>query len=290
MKIKILFVLSIFCFSKSVGQAVSGKVVDVATGVALEYVNIGVVGEPRGTVTGKTGEFQLDTSGLLAEASVRISMIGYAAQMFTIKELSANNGKLIQLESAAVMLSEVVVRPGKQSKLRKVGIVNCSAGLICGWGGVYHGKGNEIGVKMEVGEAPVNVKSLHVRLYKQSYDTCFLRLHIRNIINEMPGDELLNQQIIFPITQESGWAMIDLSQYYLVLQGDIVLSLEWVAVSGINKNKLVSVKSNGKKLPPNSVLLFRSLKNRGATYSRRGSEAQWVQSKGESASFYLTVI
>jgi len=291
MKIKIIFiVLSAFCINKSVGQTVFGKVVDSATGEALEYVNIGVIGEPRGTITDKSGDYQLEISGLTAEVSVRISMIGYAAQTITIKSLSDNNGMTVRLESAPVILSEVVVRPGKLPKPRKVGTTGCSAGSVCGWGGTFHGKGNEIGTKIEIGETPVQVKSLHFRLYKQSYDTCFLRLHVRNIVNDLPGDELLSQHIIFPITTESGWVVIDLSEYHLELQGDVILSIEWVDYRGINERRFERVKSNGKKLPPYAVLLFRIQKNKGSTYTRWGSEAKWGKSEDASPSFYLTVL
>jgi hypothetical protein len=290
MKIKIFFVLlSIFCIGKSLGQTVYGKIVDASTGEALEYVNIGVIGKPQGTVTDKTGDYQLIINGLSAEATVRISMIGYSAQIFTVAELSENNGKTIKLESTPVLLSEVVVKPGKPANTRKVGTLSCSAGVYCGWGGVSHGKGNEVGVKIGLGELPVSVKSLHVRLFKQSYDSCFLRIHVRNIMNELPGDELLNQNIIFPITQESGWVVIDLSVYHLEFQGDIILSLEWVGIRGVKEKRLFSVLSIGEKTPPNSVILKKKKKNHGATYTRWGSEAPWVSSKG-APSFYLTVM
>jgi hypothetical protein len=271
-------------FGTSTGQTLTGKVVDSSTGEALAYVNIGGVGQPRGTITDETGTFALEINGLPAEVTVRFSMIGYAAQTFTIKDLSESDVNTIQLENISVPLSEVVIKPKKQ---RKIGTTGCDPGNVCGWGGDYFGKGYEIGLNMELGESPVLIKSLHVRVHKLSFDSCKLRLHVRNLVNDLPGNELLTQNIYVSITK-TGWVEIDLSKYQLSLQGDVILSLEWVDVKGINKNKYVSIRSNGQKLPSTSVILFNSSKNKGSTYIRWGSEAKWQQTDG-SPSFYLTV-
>jgi len=288
MSIKPIFVLLfVFYFSALEGQTVTGKVIDASTGVSLAYVNIGVVGQPRGTITDEAGTFALEVNGLSAEATVRFSMIGYVAQTFTVKELSDNNGITVKLESVPVSLSEVVIKP---KRTHKAGMTKCAAGDVCGWGGIHFGKGWEIGLKIELGDLPVFFKSLHIRVHKNSFDTCLLRLHVRNVVNELPGNELLTQNIIIPISKKSGWAEIDLSKYQLTFQGNIILSLEWVDVRGVNKNRLVSVKSDGKKLPPTAVIQFNTAKNQGGTYSKWGSEAQWVHSNDRTPSFYLTIM
>ena len=288
MPLKPTFVLLfLFYIGTLAGQTITGKVVDTATGEALVYVSIGVVGQPRGTITDENGAFALEINGLLSEAIVRFSMIGYLSQTFTVEELSDNNRITIKLESIPVSLSEVVVKP---KKTRKAGMTKCSLGPICGWGGEHLGKGWEIGLKIELGELPALIKSLHVRVHKNSFDTCLLRLHVRNVVNELPGDELLTQNIIIPITKKSGWAEIDLSKHHLAFQGDVILSLEWVDVKGVNKNRLFSVRSNGKKLPPDAVVLFNASKIQAGTYTKWGSEAQWIRTNDRTPSFYVTVM
>ena len=286
MKIFLFFLLFVFCIRASTGQTIVGKVVDSSTNELLGYVNVGVVGQSLGTITDESGAFELETYGLSAETTVRFSMIGYIAKTYTIEQLSDNNEETIEMECAPIQLSEVVVKP---SKPRKIGATKkVLRGNVSGWGGVKHGKGNEIGLKMELGEFPVNVKSLHMHIFKQSFDTCLFRLHIRNIINELPGDELLTQNIYISSTKESGWIEFDLSQYQLIFKGDIILSLEWISVKGDNKNRYFSVRSNGKKMPLTPVILFSNSKNKGSSYSRWGSESQWRQSE-TTACFYLTV-
>lgn len=286
MKSNLFVILFVFWTCTSAGQTITGKIVDISTGEPLAYVNIGVIGQPRGTITNETGNFELETNELPVESTVRFSMIGYIAQTYTVKQLSDSNGKTFELESASIPLSEFVVNPGK---LRKIGETkNAPWQFCCGWGGDNLGKGHEIGTKMELGELPVHLKSLHIRIYKQSFDNCLLRLHVRNIVNELPFEELLTQNVYIPITKESGWVEIDLSSHHLVFQGDVVMSLEWISVKGDNKKKYVSVKSDGKKMSPKPVILFSSAKNQGYLYSRWGSEARWTRSE-RTACFYLTV-
>ena len=279
MKLFLFFVFFVFCISTSTGQTVTGKVVDISTSEPLAYVNIGVIGQPRGTITDETGNFELEINNLSVEATVRFSMIGYIAQTYTIKELSDNNGRKIELKSAPISLSEVVIKPGK---LRKIGVTKRRFTSSSGWGGNNfrkdgYGKGYEIGMKMELGESPVHVKSLHIHFYRQTFDSCLLRLHVRNIVNDLPGEELLNQNIYITVAKTSGWVEFDLSKYYLVFQGNIILSVEWVSDKG----------TKGEKLPFSPVIFF-SLSRNGSKYNRMGSEAQWKQSEG-SLGFYLTV-
>ena len=275
MKSFLFVLLFVFFIGSSAGQSVTGKIVDAITGEALAYVNIGVIGLPRGTTTDENGIFTLKTAELTDNTTVRISMIGYVAQTFTIGELLGNNGKTIKLENTPVLLSEVVIKPGKL-KTRQVGSTKYLSNYSWAWGGI-RGEGHELGLKIELGEAPVFVKSLHICFQEQWVDSCLFRLHVRKIVNELPDCELLTQNIYIQTSKKAGWLEIDLSKYRLVFQGDIVLSLEWVADKGGNPD--------GKE----SVVLFKKSKNQGLYYTRMGSEAQWTRKEESGPCFYLTV-
>ena len=282
----VVLCLFVFCIGTSAGQIITGKIIDISTGEPLMYVNVGVIGQPRGTITNEAGIFELEINGLPDDATIRFSMIGYIAQTYSIRQLSNNNGGTIEFESASIPLSEVVIKPGI---LRKIGATKRAQWqYCCGWGGDKRGKGHEIGMKIELGELPVLVKSLHIHIEKQSFDTCLLRLHVRDILNELPGNELLTQNIYIPITKKSGWVEIDLSKYQLVFQGNIILSLEWVSVKGDNRNKYFSARSDGNKTPTAPGFLFSLSKNQGNAYTRLGSEARWLHSE-RTPCFYLTV-
>ena len=94
-----------------------------------------------------------------------------------------------------------------------------------------------------------------------------------------------NTNIILTITKESGWIDFDLSKYNIVLKGDVALTLEWVKVIGINKNRAQKINN---KITTEYVL-FNTKKNQGYTYTRWGTEAKWTMHENGSPSIYLII-
>jgi len=285
LEMKTIFITTLFLFLtfQAHSQTLAGKVVDANTGEPIAYVNIGVVGTSIGTITDINGKFQMEVSGLLSQAQVRFTMIGYAAKSFTLEELAKNENS-IQLKEEPVQLAEVIIRPG--SKIKKVGTTSCNTRNVCGWGGTNFGKGHELGLKLDLGAVPVRFQKIHFRLSKQSFDTSLFRLHIRSLENNLPSVELLTENIILTVTKKSGWVDFDLSKYNLVFKGDVVLSLEWVNVVGINKDRLKRMNGSKEYTP---IVLFNTKKNHGSTYIRRGSEDRWKSADDGSPTFYVTV-
>ena len=266
-------------------QIITGKVIDLATGKSLEYVNLGVINTPIGITTNEKGVFSLDLKGQSPKALVRISMIGYKTQTLEIGELT-NKENIVKLVNEPIQLSEVSVKPFL-GKLKKVGTSDYTwtlHGELCGWGGTQHGKGNEIGTKIELGTIPVFIRGFHVHLHKQSFESSLFRLHIRRIVDNLPSNELLTENIMIPITKSSGWVDVDLTKYNLVLDGDIALTIEWGNVVTTNKTKFI--KMHGKK---EYSVLFNMKQKQGITYHRWGSESKWSREEGKSPGFYLTV-
>ncbi len=282
MKLLLTLVLLTVCKVSLCGITITGKVVDSTTGLPLEYVSIGVVNTSIGTITDHTGSFKLDVSDQPTDAVVRFSMISYKSQTFAINELSSGENN-IQLVSAPVKLAEVVVKPGK---LRKVGVTSYTRlGNWCGWGGSQYRKGHEIGTKIELGNSMVFIKSLHFHIHRQAFDSSFFRLHIRSIFNNTPDQELLTQNIIFPVTKESGWVEIDLSKYNIILKGDVALTLECVKASGANPDRAMSI---NKKIWTEYILINEK-SHKGILYSRWSTESQWNLRENNSPGIYLTV-
>lgn len=282
MKLLITLVLLTVCKVSLCGITITGKVVDSNTGSPLEYVSVGVINTSIGTITDHTGSFKLDVNDQPTDAVVRISMISYKSQTFTINELSAGEN-IIQLVSAPVKLAEVVVKPGK---LRKVGVTGYTRlGNWCGWGGSQYRKGHEIGTKIELGNSMVFIKSLHFHIHRQAFDSSFFRLHIRSIFNSVPDQELLTGNIIFPVTKETGWVVIDLTKYNIILKGDVALTLEWVKVKGTNPDRAMTI---NKKIWTEYILINEK-RNTGILYNRWSTESKWTTRENNSPAIYLTV-
>jgi len=265
-------------------QSISGKVICASDDKPLVYASIGVIGTARGTIADEHGIFRLDVNDLSLKSVVRFSMIGFKSQSFSIEELLEKENTIL-LDNQTYTLSEVVVKPS--SKVKMIGSTGYSpmAG-VCGLAGQNVAQGYEIGSRLSLGDTPVRLRSLHIRIHKQSFDSSLFRLHIRNIIDNKPVKELLSKDILFILARESGWAEIDLSKFNLVLGGEIALTIEWIKVYGTDK-KLQYKSDNATYYTP--VIFFSKKNNRGCIYTKWGSEGNWSMDEGESPSFYLTI-
>jgi hypothetical protein len=281
----VTFIFLVFLGLQMQAQTITGKVINELDGRPIEYVNIGIVEMAIGTITNEKGDFKLDTKGQPIDSKVRISMVGFQTQTFTIDGLIKNSNP-IKLKEQTYTIPEVVVKP--KGVIRKVGTTSSTRGSgVCGWGGTQFGSGHELGTKIDLGKIPVMLKSLHVKLYEQSFDSTLLRLHIRNIADDFPNNELLKENVIINMSEKSGWVEFDISKYNIVLSGEIALSLEWLKVYGENENRLIKM-SNSKE--PTANVLFNKRNNAGIEYVRKGSEAKWNKLDNQSPSFYLTIV
>lgn len=285
-KMKALSIVGLLLFLnlQSYGQTITGKVVSASNNEPLIYASIGVIETSFGTITNEEGYFNLEIKGIPVNSQVRFSMVGFKSKTFTIEDLSKKDN-ILQLESETYKLTEVIVNPA--GKTRKVGTTSFTfRGGVCGWGGTQTGKGWEVGTKIELGDLPGRLKSLHIRVNNQSYDSTLFRLHIRNIVEDLPLDELLNNNILISLTKETGWIETDLSKYNLVFEGDIAISLEWIKIVGMDSNKFITV--NGEKQLTAGVT-FDKKRNQGCLYTKWGTEAKWVRHDNGSPSIYLIV-
>ncbi len=243
-----------------------------------------MVGTSRGTITNEQGLFKLRIDKLSIDSRIRFSMIGYESQTFALSELK-NQKNSIELKRRSTELKVVTVKPTGKSKI--IGTKKISRfGVVCGWGGTDFAKGHEIGLPLDLGNNTVKIESFNFRVYKQSFDTILFRLHIRSIKDGLPDEELLREEIFISLSDYKGWQQIDLTTYDLYERGTIVISIEWVKISGVNEQNLVKV--NRSKQPTANVLFNLNTKD-GTFYMRRGSEAKWQKIENQSPCFYIIV-
>jgi hypothetical protein len=284
MRIHLLISFFLFLSIQLQSQSIYGKVICASDKEPLVYVSIGVTGTSYGTISDENGTFSLDIKELPTNSIVRFSMIGFKSQSFSIEDLT-NKENTIILENHIYQLSDIVVNPS--SKKEKIGSTGHSpmAG-VCGLAGKYVARGYEIGTRLGLGDSPVRLISLNIRIHQQSFDSSLFRLHIRNLIDSIPGAELLTKEILFPLTKESGWVEIDLRNFNLVFEGDIALTIEWIKVYGTDK-KVQYKSDNATYFTP--VIFFSKKNNRGCIYTKWGSEGKWSKDEGQSPAFYVTI-
>ena len=280
-----LIFLVLLCISFDIpGQVIQGKVMDAESEIPLAYVNIGVMNIPKGAVSDESGEYKLDCDGLPLDSKIRISMIGYLSQTYILSDL-LNDSKTIKLDRKTIELEEVVIKWKENTRI--VGSIKKSIiPEVCGFTGTGFGKGHELGMLLDLGSETVKVEDINLRVYKQSFDTIFFRLHIRSIENGLPSEELLTQNIYLPIFKLSGWQKIDLKEYNILLNGKVALTIEWVRILNVIEENLVKVNRN-KKASAN--VLFNVNRKNGTSFNRWGSEATWEIKQNYSPVFYITI-
>lgn len=285
MKVFTLFALFLFLSLQFYGQTIKGKIFDASNGDPLIYASIGVIETPLGTISDEKGYFSLEVKGQTSRTIVRFSMIGYKSQSFSIEQLTDQEDE-IKLEVETTQLPEVVVKP--LGKLKKVGTNSYTKpGEVCGWSGLEIGKGSEKGLKIELGNQAARLKSISIRVWLLSFDSCLFRLHIRDIVDNLPHNELLNENILIPIAKYSGWIDIDLNKYNLVFKGDIAVTIEWIKVIGAHEDRIVKF-NNFKQASSNNLLLNVKMKQ-GCFYDKKANEDRWTRIDNMSPSIYLSV-
>jgi hypothetical protein len=279
---KLILVLLFFQFTICNSQVIAGRILDLSTDEPLEYVSIGVVNSPIGTITDEMGNFTMDVTGQSLQAMVRITIISYKEQTFTIEQF-LKQANSIKMKPAPVQLPEIVIKPGKPFR---AGVVNYTRrGHWCGWGGTQYSRGWEKGTKISLGNTPVQLLNFNIHMQRQSFDSSFYRLHIRSLVDNVPYDELLASNIIFKADKESGWVSVDLRKYNIILRGDIAVTIEWVKVHGVIKSR--AMKFNGGL--QTEYVLFNTKANQGPAYEKRSSQDKWRILDHHRPAIYLTV-
>jgi len=264
------------------GQIIRGQIIDSKTNKLLEYVSVGIVNTSFGAITDDKGYFEFGYKDQDTSSTVRISMIGYENQTFSIQNLSQNN-RVIKLTETSYEIEEITITPTVEKIIGANGF-NKFKGWS-GWNVRHIRKGCEIGLKLNLGDKPVKIKSLHVLLHRQAFDTTMYRLHIRRINDTLIKNELLTENIILSITNESGWAEIDLEKYNLIFEGEIGVTLEMLNAIGLNEDRAMKINDRVQK----NYILLKNKKNQTGLF-RWGPEAKWNINDDNSPSIYLTIM
>lgn len=254
-------------------NAITGLVTDASTGAPLAFANIGVPGKNAGTVTAQDGSFTLKIDSGLLNDSFLITSIGYAAQAIPIKNTgSGKQHVVVPMVRQQTALPEVVV----STKLLPQKVKgNTSTSMHVSVGLPLKFLGAETGIRIALGNTPVLLKQFSFNINDNRLDTAVFRMNIYRVISGVPAENILTQNIFVAVGKQTGLCNLDLTKYKIVLQGDILLSLEWV---------------EGARMGAGSGAIFLSAGFlNGATWHRLTSQAAWTKAPGLGVGFNLTV-
>lgn len=117
---RVIFVLSglflVFWLIPAAGQslAIGGEIVDQTTGEGVPFAHVAVMHSPIGAIADLYGKFSLSVPQQYSQDSIRISCVGYKAEILPIRP--AVNLQII-LQQDIVQLKEIVIRPEKPDSL-----------------------------------------------------------------------------------------------------------------------------------------------------------------------------
>lgn len=242
-------------FSSSFSQKIcKGVLLDSLTNQPIEFANIGIVGKGFGTVTNENGEFNFEVPDSVANAPIKVSMIGYRSKTFSAANLAALNK--IKLAQAATNLNEVSVSV-KKTKIKILGNDTKTNGVTAGF--VKNTLGAELAVKLNIKHAKTHLRKFFLNVPRNSIEKPIFRFNVYNKDEKgNPKDNLLTQNIIVEMKEKTGLIELDLTPYNLYVDDDVFISLEWIKDLGDVKGLYFSAKLVG-----------------SPTYFRQASQDKW---------------
>lgn len=121
------FLLLVTIVSYGQGQLiVNGKVIDGSTGVAVSFVNIGIVGTLIGSASNVDGEFSFNIPAEHLDKQIYFSAIGYQNFEISVQDYNALVYKTIKLETLSYGIEGVEISTRSQVLYRKVCVVSAA--------------------------------------------------------------------------------------------------------------------------------------------------------------------
>lgn len=216
-----LFFLLFYSSGLFTQELLEGTVIGADTRSPLPYVNIGITPRATGTVSDAEGRYRLKIPD--PADVVTFSSIGYETVEVKASELQQNG--VVALRSRQYPMPIVEVVATKLGEERIFGVRNKTRGHSVGFGSQQ--LGTEIGAPIEI-EAPTYLHSAHFVLNHAKGDSMLFRVNIYKFEDGQIGENLLRENIFIRTQQKKGTIRVDLVPYDLVLESDVLLSLEWI--------------------------------------------------------------
>ena len=216
---KYVLLISFVLFSTFVySQKISGTVVD-QNGNPIPFTTIGVPNKNIGTYAFEDGSFTLNVSGISGTDCIIFRHIGFIEKCINLSEL----GETIILESDAVQLADVVVKPGKRKrKGPRKGTESTKIKIRTPFNGA------EMATMFDFGSDSVIVEQVTVSIIKQHITSPRVRVKFYEVNDEgIPGRLMQNNEIEGELQIKKGYAVLNVQKPFL-LANKVFVSFEWL--------------------------------------------------------------
>jgi hypothetical protein len=247
---------------------VKGIIFEQGSNKPLSYVNIGVLGKPVGTISDINGNYILDINTIYLSDTLQVSLVGYSTFKIALSNFIQSNNKDIKLNQKITLLPEMTVSNKQRKNSQIIGTkkrFNIPQ-ITFNNDSTSNPSGFEVGLRYSTDKIGALLKDFNWHIVKNNYENIKIRVNIYSIKNDLPDSLLFNKPIYVTLNSgQTGAYKVDLEPYNITINGDFVVSLQWVE----------------SKLPLQGKPIFRvpvaisSVKKAKRTYARKASQDKW---------------
>ncbi|NNF31879.1 MAG: hypothetical protein HKN66_10840 [Flavobacteriaceae bacterium] len=214
--------------------SISGIIINAETGTPIEFVNIGFNSIKIGTVSKHDGSFTLELRKNLFESNdhLIISSIGYQTEFIPRAEWSAwtNIQNKILLNPETTQLDPVIITAGPRG-FERLGSESYSLSELGFWND-DDALGGELATRIKIEKKRTKLIDFKFHVLKNEADSVKVRINIYNCDKNMPGQNILSENIFHTITTNKGIERVSLKEYNITTDYDIVVGIEMVKFYG----------------------------------------------------------
>jgi hypothetical protein len=166
-----------------------GKIINKQDSTPIPFASVKLINQNEGTLSDGSGNFLIYISNIKKEDTVFISSVGYDTLIIPLsKAITASEFVLIKNIKT---LETVIVK--SFSNYQTFGSNKVTAAFFRSWN--VNNTGGEIGLIFNFPYSEYTIDKIRFKV-NNGCDSCNIRLHIRNIINGKPAEDLLSDTII----------------------------------------------------------------------------------------------
>jgi len=221
--------------SNLIAQTIQGKVLDIETKETLAFVQIGILNKNIGVLTDENGLFQLDQNRIQDLDSLVFSYLGYAPQIVSFQELKTSSTPTIFLTKQIFELPDVNIQAKALTKNKKIGYKKTPLKMFhTGWSNKGMNRNlvddpvGERGTIIKLKGKTALIKNINFHIADNEYDSILCRIHLYSIKDGLPDKELTQENVFVKTAQKYGWVTVPIDHLELVLQEDVIATVEWV--------------------------------------------------------------
>ncbi|HNU87292.1 MAG TPA: carboxypeptidase-like regulatory domain-containing protein [Ferruginibacter sp.] len=234
--VPILFFVSVvsalFFTSTAFSQVnIKGRVVYEKDNTPAAYASVELLHQKDGELTDQAGFFSLQLSKPSKNDTLQISMVGYETLKIPVAE--ALHKKEFVLSQKTGNLENVTIKAFSKHDVQGSG--SESVGYFRSWNAEH--TGGEIGRIFRLPYKEFKIDKVRFKVSNMC-DTCLIRVHMRKVVDGIPGEEIFNDSIstsIHKLTLDDKVSEFDISAYdFTFRQREIYVSLEVLRCGSIS--------------------------------------------------------